>query len=81
MPAVGFGEAEIEANALGVPDVQVTIRLRWEPGIDCLSDQLWLADQVLFDFDFDEVLVGMSTSQIIYIIHYVDLPWFIRLGK
>jgi hypothetical protein len=25
--------------------------------------------------------MGMSTSRIIYIIHYVDLPWFIRLGK
>ena len=81
MPAEGFGKAEIEANALGVPDVQIAIRLRWEPGINCLSDQLWLAGQVLFDFDFDEILVGMSTSQIICIIHYVDLPWFIRLGK
>lgn len=80
MPAVGFGKSEIETNALGVPDVQVAIRLRWEPCINCLSDQLWLAGKVLFDFDFDEILVGMSTSQIICIIHYVDLPWFIRLG-
>ena len=80
MPAVGFGKAEIEANALGVPDVEVAIRLRWESGVNCLSDQLCLAGQVLFDFDFDEILVGMSTSQIICIIHYVDLPWFIRLG-
>lgn len=35
-PAEFFGDSEIQANRLGVPNVQVAIGFRWETGDDCL---------------------------------------------
>ena len=76
MPAISLCQAKVQTNALGVSNVQVTIWFRWETRVDCPSDELRLRGQVLFDFDFNEVFVGMTTSWFTSVVHYFDFPWF-----
>ena len=72
VPAVGFGQAEIEADTFGVPDVQIAVGLRRESRIDSPTDKFLLASKILFDFDFDEVLVGISATVVTGVVHYFD---------
>ena len=78
MATVGLCQAEIEANAFGMPNVQVAVRFGRESCVDCSSTQLGLRREVLFDFDFDEVLVGSSVAWFVDVIHNFDLPWVER---
>ena len=43
------GDAVVEADALGMPDVQVSIGLRWEPGVYAAPE---LSGLVVFEDDF-----------------------------
>ena len=55
---VGFCQAKVQADAFGVSDMQVAVGLRWKACGHALTDQFGLGCHVLFDFDFDKVLVA-----------------------
>lgn len=70
--AIGFGQAEIKADAFGVPDVQIAIRLRRKSGVDRPASKFLFARKILFDLDFDEVFVGISTTVFTGVVHCFD---------
>ena len=72
VPAVGFRQAEIEADTFGVSDVQIAVRFRRKASADRPTNKFLLAGKISFDFDFDEVFVGISTSVVTGVVHYFD---------
>ena len=54
--AVVLGKPEVEADALDVPDVQIAVGLRREPGVDGHALELTTLGDVLVNEIMDEVL-------------------------
>ena len=52
-------QAKIQANALGMPNVQIPVGLRRKTGLNRLTLQRLLVCKVLFDFDLNKVFVVM----------------------
>ena len=62
LPAILHGQSIVEADRFRVPQVQVAVRLRWEPGVDASAEPPALV--VFFDDFLDEVQarrVGLVT--------------------
>ena len=69
--AVFGGEAEIEAGGLGVPDVQIPVGFRREPGDNVAAELAGLV--VVGDYGADEVMPGgVGFSRLRHSLSYSD---------
>ena len=74
-----LGRAEVDAQCLAVADVQVTVRLRRETGVDGLAGKTSARREIGFDKGFDKVFgifhSVMSTphkfARVLYTIHFL----------
>jgi hypothetical protein len=68
-PAIALGETKVEADALGVSDMQVAVGFGGKTRLESASAQRFLEGKILFDFDLDEVFVRAVVRRIRWMVH------------
>ncbi len=66
---VALGQTKIQADAFGMPDVQVTVGFGRKPGLQTATTQNFSRGKVFFNFNFNEVLMWAVGRSLGWFIH------------